>query len=327
MTRAAPSLLLTFLLLVCAIPSAHAQTAADKATARDLFGEGQDALKANECEKAADRFERADRLYSAPTIRVGLARAYVCLGKFVKGREKYNLVIRESLPPDASDAFKNAVEDAKKEITGLDAKIGYVTITIQGPGAPQVTIDGEEVPLAALGVKRPIDPGEHLIQADASGYKPAEARVTVTAQQVTPVSLTLEVDPGEKPEIDVDTPQPAGPEDQGSASTGDTLRLVGFIALGVGAAGLIVGGVTGGLAIGKHGDLTDACGDDGQCPTDQQANLDDFNTFGTVSTVGFIAGGVLAAAGLVLVLVAPSDTGEQASITLSPTGATATFRF
>ena len=60
----------------------------------------------------------------------------------------------------------------------------------------------------------------------------------------------------------------------------------------------------------------------------QQGNLDDYNTLGTISTIGFIAGGVIAAAGLVLILVAPSGgTEEGATLTLSPTGFDATIRF
>jgi hypothetical protein len=317
-------ILLSLSVLVCLVSTAHAQTEADKATARNLFGEGQDALRAKDCQKAADRFERADKLYQAPTITLGLARAYVCLGKFVKGKEKYNLVIREQLAPDAPDAFKTAQADARKEIAGLDAKIGYVTITVQGPAsdAAKVTIDGEEVPAAALGVKRPVDPGQHVITADATGWKPGETTVTITAQQNTPAEIVLVADPNETE--DTVGPGPGGGDD----GTGDTLRLVGFIALGVGAAGLIVGGVTGGLAIGKHGDLSDACGENGQCPADQQGTLDDYNTFGTVSTIGFIAGGVVAAAGLVLVLVAPSVGGEEAAtLRVSPTGVEATIRF
>ncbi len=310
--------------LFLAVP-ASAQSAADKATARDLFGQGQDALKAKDCAGAADKFGRADALYAAPTIRLGWARALVCLGKIVKGREKYNLVIREPLPADASPAFRNAVTDAKKEIVGLDARIGYVTITVEGPNKPQVTIDGEKVPAAALGVKRPVDPGSHVVVADANGFKPAEMTINVVAQQDTPAAFTLEVDPAETPDDDDD-------DDDGGVTTydsgsGDTLRLVGFIALGVGAAGLIVGGVTGGLAIGKHGELEDNCSAEGRCAADQQGTLDDFNTFGTISTIGFIAGGVLAAAGVVLVIVAPSDSEEQATLTVGPTSVNATIRF
>lgn len=97
--------------------------------------------------------------------------------------------------------------------------------------------------------------------------------------------------------------------------------------MGVGAAGLILGGVMGGLAIGKHDDLDTAC-PAGQCPADQQDNLDSYRTLGTVSTIGFIAGGVLAATGLVLVLVAPSGgSQEQATLKIGPTGVSAAFTF
>lgn len=324
--KTALRLLLVVSILLGSTSSALAQSDADKATARNLFHEGEAALNAKDCETAADRFERADKLYQAPTIMLGLARAYVCLGKFVKAKEKYNTLMREKLGADASQAFRDAVEDAKKEIVGLDAKIGYATISVEGPGNDivKVTIDGEDVPAAALGVKRPLDPGPHKVVADAPGWKANEATVTVNAQQDTPLTITLEADPDEK----IEEPVPGGGTVTPSDGSGDTLRLVGFIALGVGAAGLIVGAVTGGLAIGKHGDLTDACGDAGQCPADQQGNLDDFNTFGTVSTIGFIAGGVVAAAGLVLVLVAPSgSTEEGATVKLSPTGFEATYRF
>ncbi len=312
--------LLAFSILLGTASSALAQSDADKATARNLFHEGQQALAAKDCETAADRYERADKLYQAPTIMLGLARAYVCLGKFVKGKEKYNLVMREQLPAGASQAFKDAVQDARKEIVGLDGKIGYLTLTVQGPAAEaaKVTIDGEEMPAAALGVRRPLDPGQHVIRADAVGWKPNEATVTITALQNTPFTVSLQVDPNDV----------GGDASPGGGSSGDTLRLVGYIGLGVGAAGLIFGGISGGLAIGKRGDLTDACTEDGKCPADQQSNLDDFNTFGTISTVGFIAGGVLAAVGLVLVLVAPSGGSQEgATLSVSPTGVQATLRF
>lgn len=320
-------------LLACAVllsssSIAFGQSDADKATARDLFHEGEAALKNKDCGGAADKFERADQLYQAPTITLGLARAYVCLGKFVKGREKYNLLIRWKLEPDAAPAFKDAVAAANKEIVGLEDKIGYVTITLVGPApeAAKVTIDGEEVPAAALGVKRPVDPGQHVVKADGTGWKPGEATVTITAKQETPVTITLEADPDEVGDDDDDVG--GGGTTTPSGGTGDTLRLVGFIGIGVGAAGLILGGVMGGLAIGKHGDLTDACGDNGQCPPDQQDNLDSFNTFGTVSTVGFIAGGVIAAAGVALVIVGSMGSSEEgAALVMTPNGFAVQGRF
>jgi hypothetical protein len=48
---------------------------ADRATARSLGLEGQQALKRGEYQAALDLFRRADALYHAPTLLLGIARA------------------------------------------------------------------------------------------------------------------------------------------------------------------------------------------------------------------------------------------------------------
>ncbi len=81
--------------------------------------------------------------------------------------------------------------------------------------------------------------------------------------------------------------------------------------LGLGGAGLAVGAITGGLALSKHSSLVSQCSG-GHCYDTQKAALsgdvDSYHTLGTVSTAGFIAGGVLAAGGLVLVLTSPKGS-------------------
>ena len=64
--------------------------------------------------------------------------------------------------------------------------------------------------------------------------------------------------------------------------------------------------------MGKHSTLNDNCVD-GNCPSSQQDTLDSYHTLGMVSTIGFIAGGVLAATGIVLVLVTPSGEAEAST--------------
>src|SRR5262245_53994993 len=70
---------------LAALPAvAHAQASdADKATARMLGQEGQDALDKKDFAAAEDRFKRADALFHAPTLLLGLARAYAGQGKFL----------------------------------------------------------------------------------------------------------------------------------------------------------------------------------------------------------------------------------------------------
>jgi hypothetical protein len=90
------------------------------------------------------------------------------------------------------------------------------------------------------------------------------------------------------------------------------------VALGVGAAGLVVGGITGGLVLGKHGDIIKSC-PEGHCLPAQKASIqpeiDSYNRMGTIATIGFIAGGALAVTGVVLMLTAPKAKSYQAALT------------
>ncbi len=281
-------LLLISCVLLCST-AAHAQSApsaADKATARQLAIEGHEALKAKDYEKAADFYERAEKLYHAPTLLVGLARAYTGLGKFVEASEAYNRVLRETLGGDASDAFRRAQEDAKAEIDNVTSKIAHATISVDGPESPKVLLDGEPLDNASLGVKRPVNPGDHKVEASAAGFVSQDRRFSVESGELTEVSFEL-----------LPAPEAAQPT-EGLRP----ISIAGFAALGLGVAGLAVGGVTGGMAMGRHGELTDACPGN-VCAADQGDNLDSYRTLGTVSTAGFVAGGVFAAVGATLVIL------------------------
>lgn len=306
------------------LPSAAlAQSEADKATARELGVEGQRALDAGDFETAIDRFRRAEALFHAPTLMLGLARAYAGHGKYVQAQETYNSLIREELPAGANPKFKEAQELARAEVVGLDAKIAWVTVEVRGPTEPKVTLDGSDVPRASLGVRRAVNPGQHEVRVVAEGYADGSESFEIEAGGEKSIVLTLE--PGESSEV------PARPLPDGEGSGGmSTLTLVGAVSVGVGGAALIVGAVTGGLALGKHGDLTDAC-PSGQCPATEQDNLDSYRTLGTVSTIGFIAGGVLAATGVTLLILAPSgDAPDQAGTVrtrIGPSSVSATVSF
>ncbi len=91
--------------------------------------------------------------------------------KLVLARESYNKIIREHGNGGAlSPAFRDALDAANAEVTVISARIASVVITVHGATTPHVTIDGETVPPAGLGLKRPIDPGSHTVKADAPGF-------------------------------------------------------------------------------------------------------------------------------------------------------------
>ncbi|HEX8789644.1 MAG TPA: hypothetical protein VF765_01745 [Polyangiaceae bacterium] len=310
--------------LACTAGPAFAQSDADRATARQLGQDGEDALAAKDYKRAEDDFRRADTLIHAPTLILGLARAYAGEGKFLDAQEAYQRIIREGVAPAAPDAFKKALDAAKTEVQDVSPKIGGVTITVKAAGGGdvpnvKVTIDDAPVSAAALGVKRAANPGPHVVNASADGFKPATLNVTVPIGGAVDAPLTLEKDlsaPAPVPQAtpaDANAPgqQPPTPEQAPASSGGHS--ILPWIAFGVGGVGLGLGAVTGILAIGKHSDLSKSCNPN--CGPDQQSNLDSYHTLGTLSTVGFIVAGVGAAAGVTLLILQPKASADASPAT------------
>lgn len=327
---------LSLALLLCSAlaPSiAHAQQVVsdgDKAAARQLTIDGHAALAKGDFVVAADLFGRADKLFHAPTVTLGLARAQVGLGKLLNAQELYNRLVHEPLPATASDSFTRAVDDGRTELAALAPRIPSLIIQVKGADAPRVTLDGADVPAAVLGVKRPVDPGKHVVRAVAKRSLPSETAVTVAEGKIETVTLTLAPAPAgtpdapdaEPPAANVRLPDstasvrppdtmpyvpPPPPRDAGDTG-GSVRKPVGLAVLGVGVVGLVVGAATAGLAASKRSTLIQAC-PTGHCPASLepslQGDVDSMHTMATVSTAGFVVGGALAATGLILVVTAP----------------------
>ena len=90
--------------------------------------------------------------------------------------------------------------------------------------------------------------------------------------------------------------------------------------MSVGAVGLIVGAATGAAALSKADELKAACAGQEPCPTENEPLADDADTLATVSTVSFIAGGVLLAGGTAWLLfeLLSGDGGEPNGAHASP---------
>jgi hypothetical protein len=300
--------LIPFVLGALAAPSmAYAQVAdADRAAARALAFEANAALESKDYAAAAERFARADALVHAPTLLLGLARADVGLGKLVAAHEAYARIVREGVPPKASPALVRAVDDAKLELAALEPRMPYVLIEAKGAPDPHVELDGVPVPSIALGLKRMVDPGPRIVSATAEGFNRAEVKVEGVEGQTRTATLVLVASPHQG--SGAAQPPPSRPA-PGSIAP----KTIGFVTIGVGGAALIAGAVTGALALGRESELSKVC-PAAQCPPSQQPTIDGYTTLRVISMSTLISGGVLAAAGTVLVLTAGSAPPHEASI-------------
>lgn len=189
-------LALSPLTIVGGLGTLHAQSAADKGTARTLAREGIDLFKAGKFAEALDKMQRAEELYDAPVHLIYIARCQDKLGLFVEATETYRRLVRVQLADNDPDAFKQAVADAKKELPLVEPKLANVKILVEPANVEglKLEIDGTKVSSAVVGVDRPANPGTRKITASAPGYKSTEQTVELTSGQTKSVKLVLEKD-------------------------------------------------------------------------------------------------------------------------------------
>lgn len=298
-------------LLCCSAQAAS--DPADIAAARKLGQEGVKLANAGKCPEAIDRLSRAEILHHAPTILGRLGECKIAVGNIVEGTEMLQRVVRETLAPNAPGAFVAARSRAQKVLDAALPKIAHLTIQVRAPRDVnyEVTVNGAAVSKAMLGTARPTDPGEHNVEALAEGFLPARGTIKLAEGQSSTIALSLEPDPSAaKPEP---PPKPAP-----AAEPPRTLhRTLGFVSLGVGGAGLLVGSMFGYLALSKRDQLEASCVNK-VCSPQLQGDLDAARTRGNVATAGFVVAGLGLAAGTTLLLWPQAAQLKTSGVTLTP---------
>jgi hypothetical protein len=305
--------LVTLALLLALAPGAALAepSTADRDRARQLANEGYDALDQKDYPTAAERFTRADALFHVSTVALGLARAQAGLGRLVEAQQTYGRIVAEGAAPGAPAPLVNAVAEARRELARLAPRVPSVVITVNGPEPAVVTLDGAAVDRAALGSKRPIDPGKHVVRATAPRRKASEATVTVgegTSQTVTLELRAVEAEPSppaERPEVSAPPNEPPAGGEGAPAVRWPAQKTAGVALMGAGALGAGLGGVFIALAHTKYSDLNKACPSHTACDPGLASELQSYHALSTASRVSLVVGGVALGSGLVVYLAAP----------------------
>jgi hypothetical protein len=325
---------------------AWAQSDEDRAGARTMATEGAKAFSEQRWAEAIDLFTRAESLVHAPPHLLFLARARVKLGQLVLAREAYTKIIRESLPPKAPQPFHDAQAAARAELPTIEPRIAMVTVSVSGPDSKSatVTIDGQPLPPAFVGAPKPMDPGEHRIQA--TGEAVASELVTVNLKEGgrQNVALTLVLKKGATPVAAAIAPaasplSPSSPPspssspdtaakadaslDLGTSGKSNGLRYASFAALGVGAVGVGLGTMFAFQSAGKRKDADGYCPDPDHCLVSLRDTVDGLDDEArkaqTMSIIGFAVGGVGVAAGVTMLVLSgkksePATTARSATL-------------
>ncbi|MFT3767638.1 MAG: PEGA domain-containing protein [Minicystis sp.] len=321
--------------IALAAAPARAQTADEIKAARQTAGEALGAYQAGEFDKALTLFKKAREAYPSAQIIRMLGYSELALEHWEKALE----ALEASLDSKVSPLSKEDRKEVQDQINKALAHIGTVTVTSKVPGA-KVSVDGGEPHTLPLDKPLRLAEGTRKLVVTAPDRLDATGEVKVEAGKAVEVVLDPAVKPAPKPVAPPPPPPPPPPERKEWVPH---QKLVGFAAIGAGAAFGVAGLITTtqwahwkGLAKSDYDSHVatygQGCvkGDPRLCSYDitvTNREADTANRLRNASIGLGVTAGVLAAAGVVFVVMAPKKTAAPpADAAPPPAGAPAASR-
>lgn len=278
----------------------------DRASAKALHGKGKFLLGKKKYTDAMAKLKEAIALDPSAQYRLDLARALDGAELDVEAARELDKLLVDVAGEPGQKGLQQAANNLRKK---LGKSIATLEVRAKGPApeAVRVTVDGQaEEPFVPI----PVEPGRHAIEASAEGYETVAGGVVNVQPKGKEVFEVTLARASRTAASDAATDEALVEDDAGPEGS-IIPALIGF---GVGAVGIGVGSAFGIMAFGKTSDVEETCVD-GQCPASQQDNLSTAKTFGDISTIGFVVGGVGVAAGVALLIWRPGGgDGVDASI-------------
>jgi hypothetical protein len=288
-----------------------------KKEAGERFKRGVKLQEEGNPEAAIIEFERAYQL--APNYRV-----LYNIGVIYRDRGDKASALRtfeKYLADGGSEIDAKRRKEVEADVTRLRDVVALVTVKVNVPGV-DVTIDDN--PIGASPFAQPIlvNVGRRRFEASKEGYTTQSKFLVLAGGDKQTLELTMKeiksapattVIMSSAPPPPTAPPPPSATTPPAPVDSGAGQRTVGYVIGGVGVAGLALGGVMGLLA---HSNWNSANCTNRLCTsTEAQDKANSANSQATVSTVAFSLGGLATAAGIVILLLAPSapETSATAS--------------
>jgi hypothetical protein len=287
--------------------------AGDKIAADKLFDDGLKQLDAGNYKAACDDFAASHKADPSVGALINLGKCNEKQGKLATAWSSYKEAVSLARKNDDKRA-----EDATASAAALEGKLSTLKLTAKAPVAGlTIRRDGADTG-GAHDVELPIDPGEHTIEVSAPGYKAVTLHVKIGDQrdkqtlEIPPLEPVASGNPGGGGDNGGGTPGGGTPGGgtpgggtPGGADKGGTNGLVvaGGVIGGVGAVGVVVGAIFGGLAVGAKTDVETKCPGNVCATSDGKDALSTAKTDANVSTGGLVAGGILLAGGATMLAI------------------------
>jgi hypothetical protein len=221
--------------------------------ARHIAQRAMDLMRKERWADAQALLEHAYELVPAPTLAVLEGDALAKMGKLNRAAKRFEAAERAELAPDAPPAYQRAVHLAEERLRELRARIPRLLIDVKGAEserrALQLWVNDEPLSAELLGIERRVDPGLYVVRAEL-GDKIVRREVRLQEGS----ALRVVLDPSS-----VKTEQHSARERIRIDSGPQLQNTAGWASLGIGGAGLLTGIVAGVVTQRKHDDLEAEC--------------------------------------------------------------------
>jgi hypothetical protein len=271
--------------------SASAQKAGTPEDAARLFKEGVEAQSRGDAQRACAKFRGSLAFAEMPNTLFKVAQCDEQEGHLVAALRRWKQGI--GLLP----ANDKRLAVAKERAEVMERRVPKVTLKLpkDAPDKTRVLVDGTEI--QKLDEPIELDTGERTIVVEAPGFRSERLSVVLVEGDRKDVEIALSpVDTGAGPTKGPSSPPPPPPPPSGGLG-----RTLGFVAGGLGIAGFVTAGVTGGLLLSRDAQIRENC-PQSQCNATGWEAAQSTGPLLTANTVGFIVGIAGVGAGLTLLL-------------------------
>jgi hypothetical protein len=289
----------------------------DGATAEGKFNSGLRLFKAGKMADALPIFREVADGNGSPNARLYVGHCLQQLGRYLEAHKAFTAVVKQTTQR-GDTKYEPTREAALAQLGLLEPRIAKVVISlVDVPSGLAVTLDGTALEEKDLGSPMVVEPGTHKIEARATDMAPVSREVRVEAGESKTTILTFK-------KLDA-TPQlaateSAAPKPDATQQAPFPMRTIGFVAGGVGLAGMTVFTVAGLMAKSTFDRMSEACGATGCSEPAQLSDIDKGRSQQTLANVGLVVGLVGLSAGAALVVLGGRDSGNDARATVAVSG-------
>lgn len=289
------------MVLVLSVASAVNADATDEP--KKLYADGIAALNRGDFDIACPLLQKSYRLSPYPGTLFQWARCDDLAKRISSASLRYQLYLDavNHLPGDKQRSHADRAKHAEMRLSILRGENATLRITLPAT-APEGLIvkqDGVALPSAAFGMAIPVDLGTHEITV-----RRPDGVTRIEKWEIT------ERKPYER-EVEIPLPPPPPPPPLFKSATNgilvpppksNRLRTAGMVALGIGGAGFVTWGITGGWGLALNSIITERCPNERCDPIGWDAYTKAPKML-NIATVGLGVGVGAAAAGAVMLLV------------------------